>query len=155
RKDLVPVKATKVLVDPEMPDKLYLGVYHLFGKSEIAKHAGKISLYNFTPKDQQMRVELEIPGVTDKFTKSVSVLKGKFEVVPATPPLKADFKPSMQRDERTTQMNVKVTLPGEGDKVVYEESLPVKLFPRDKFPLDRPEYIGAWVTPQTKLVEDF
>lgn len=155
KKNLVPVKANKVLVDPEFPSHAYLGVYHLWGKAQGAGHFGKVSLYNFTAKDQQMKLEVEIPGITDKFTKNVSVLKGKFEVVEITPPLKADFKPAEQRDERQSQINVKVTLPGENDKNVYEESTPVKLMPRDRFPFSHQEFIGAWVTPQSKLVEKF
>lgn len=158
RKALVPVKMNKVGVEAEVPKEIYLGTYHLYGHSSVVGNLFDVTLYNFTGKDQQVKVEMEIPGVTDRFVKTVPILNKKSEHLDATPPLKADFKPAEQRSERPGQVSVKVTLLGDKEKVVYDESLPTRIFPRDQLPLAQraaKAFSVAWVTPQAKAIETF
>ena len=155
RKRLIPVKANRVYVDADVPDDIYLGTYHLYGKTDAVGDLFTVEVTNYTGKDQQMKLEIEIPGVTDRFVKNLNVLDKGQEVVEVTPPLRADFHPSAQQAERNSQVSIKVTLPGENGKVVYEDSLEVKVFPRDQLPMAMdPNFVAAWVTPQAPEVEE-
>lgn len=161
RKQLIPVKTSKVYVEVQAPREIYLGAYHLHGKAAAAGHLAEIGVYNFTGKDEQFKVEVEIPGVTEKSVKNVPVLKGKGESLMVTPALQSTFDVSAQRAVRKVQLNVKVTA---GDKVVHEHSLEADLHPRDTLPFAvnvgdvqkvTNDYIAAWVTPNSKAVEKF
>ncbi len=161
RKQLIPVKTNKVYVEVQAPREVYLGAYHLHGKAVSAGHLVEVGVYNFTGKDQQFKVEIEIPGVTEKSVKTVPVLKGKGELLPITPALSSTFDVSAQRAVRKVQINVKVY---EGEKVVHEHSLESDLHPRDTLPFAlnlgdvqkiTNDFIAAWVTPNSKAVEKF
>ena len=95
--------------------------------------------------------------MSDKVTKSVTVLKGKVAELDLTPPLKADFKPDAQTAERSARINVKVSLPGEADKVVYEDAAATTVYPHDQMPWSTfgEKIAGAWITPQSPAIEDF
>ncbi len=162
RKQIVPVKAHKVLVDVKPVSEIYLGVYHLMGKSKAVSHVAELTVYNFSDTDREFKIEVEIPGVTDRTTKSITVLKGKGEPVKITPPLKSGFDVTAQRAGRKVNVELKVS---DGDKVVYEQSLESDLQPRDSLPLairqgkdtlvPTNEFIGAWITPNATAVDKF
>jgi hypothetical protein len=166
RKDLVPAKQAKVVVDEFHQSEIPLGNYHLYGKAKSAGVPAQIWVYNIGPKDRQFRVEAEIVGVTDKFSTTVTVLKGGVETVPLVPPLRSTFDVKAQRSEMPTQLHVKVTgLDAGKENVAYDESDEVKVLPRDSLllavhvdedairPID--DYMGAWVTPNAKAVDEF
>src|SRR5690606_23575367 len=76
-----------------------------------------------------------------------------------TPPLTASFNPGKLQAERIAQVNVRVTLTGVGDsgtgsRVVFDESIGTKLFPRDQLPLATNKFIPAWITPQAPAIEE-
>ncbi len=166
RKDLVPAKASHVVIDEFHQPETPIGIYHLYGKVKDAGVPVQVWIYNIGPKDRVFRVESEIVGVSDRMTTNVTVLKGGFETVPMVPPLKTAFNASSQRSDLPTQLNVKVIAldPG-GEKVVDDMTYPIKVLPRDSLllalridedavkPID--EYIGAWVTPNARAVDQF
>jgi len=162
KKILVPVKSTKVLVEPTISKEVYLGTYHLLGKAQGGGNLVDLDLSNFTGKDQQFKVEIEMPGVTEKTTKSVSVLKGKDEWLHVTPAIATTFDIAAQRAVRKAAINVKVS--DDTGKAFFEQSYDVELQPRDTLPLvlqlgdvQKPtnDFIAAWVTPNAKAVEKF
>lgn len=166
RKDLVPAKASKVVIDEFHQSELPLGIYHLYGKTKEAGVPAQVWVYNIGTADRQFKVESEIVGVTDVFTSNVTVLKGANEVVPMVPTLKASFQPNAQRSDMPALMHVKVTaLDPKGPTVVFDESDQIKLLPHDSLMLavrvdedaTRPfdDYMGAWVTPNAKAVDAF
>lgn len=147
---LIPVKKTGIYVDPDIPDDIYLGTYHLHGSAKQVGEMFNITIANLTGQDQSLKVEVEIPGVTDRVTRTVNLLKGGHQQVDLTPPLKADFKPATQQAERKAQVQVRVSRDG---TPVFEESIDTRLFPRDQLPLRHLDRIPAWVTPQAPEVE--
>ncbi len=168
RKDLVPARASKVVIDEFHQSEIPLGIYHLYGKVKEAGVPAQVWIYNIGTKDRQFRVESEIVGVTNVFSNTVAVLKGASEIVPMVPTLKAGFNASAQRSDTAAQMHVKVTAldpAPAGEKVVYDVSDQVKILPRDSLMLamkvdedaTRPfdDYMGAWVTPNAKAVDAF
>ena len=42
---------------------------------------------------KKLKIEVEVPGITDKLVKNETLLSGKSEMVLLDPPLRADFKP--------------------------------------------------------------
>jgi len=155
KRSLVPMKLTKLGVSPRVPDAVYLGTYHLFGKAEIGD-LFSVTLSNLAPKDQVYKVEMEIPGVTDKVSKTVTLLKGKSDEIRLTPPFKADFTPASQRAERGAHIAIKITQV-DTDKVVFDQTYATKIFPRDQVPAALYDWdvVGAWITPQAHIVEEF
>jgi hypothetical protein len=166
RKDLVRARSAKVVVDEFHQLEIPLGIYHLYGHVKDAGSPAALFLSNIAAADRQFRVEAEIVGLTSRLAKDVTVLKGKSELVSLSPALKPDFNIAAQRSTTSSQIAYKITAldPG-GEKVVYEDSHPVEILPRDFLLLSlrvdevatRPfdEYIGAWVTPNAKAVEAF
>ncbi len=162
RKALIPVKSNKVFVEGMIPKEIYLGTYHLYGKSPKAGNLAELTIYNFTGKDQQFKLEIEVPGVTDKNTKSIPVLKGKSETIAITPPITTSFDIAALRAPKRAVVNVKVT--DDGGKAVFEQSIDSELEPRDSLPLVwnvgdtqklTNDFIAAWVTPNSKAVDKF
>lgn len=147
---LIPVKKSGIYVDPDIPDDIYLGTYHLHGSAKSVGHMFTLEIANLTGEDQSLKVELEIPGVTDRVTKTVNLLAGGHEQVKVTPPLIAGFKPASQQAERMAHVQVRVSRDG---APVFDESIDTRLFPRDQLPLRNVELIPAWVTPQAPEVE--
>jgi hypothetical protein len=172
RKEIVPAKTTKVVVDEFHQPEIPLGVYHLYGKAQItglksSPVPGQVYIYNIANTDRQFRVEAEIVGVTERLKTNVTVLKAANEIVPLVPPLKSGFNVSAQSGDTQTQFQVKIVeLDGKGgEKPIYDMSHAVKVLPRDSLLLalriDEDatrtvnDYIGAWVTPNAKAVDEF
>ena len=160
------VKSSKLAVEPDYDPQVPLGIYHLLGQIPSVRPLLTLKLYDFDAQDRQVRLEVEVPGVTEKVVKTKLLAKGRRELVPLTPPLKGDFPLARQRADRPAQLAIKVTAldPG-GEKVLYEKSYPITLLPRDTLPLSQhvaadelkptPGFIAAWVTPNAQAIDQF
>ena len=156
----------QLFVDYSVPPNVPLGIYHLMG-SESTGFVAKVALVNLRKRPRQLKVELEINGLTTKIVKSVTLLAGKKRhVMLLVPPLKIGFDISTVRSEKPAQVSIKITeKTQQGETVVMEESSPVKLLPRDYLPTYRkigadatrmtPQNIAAWVTPNAKPIDTF
>lgn len=162
RKKAAEGRATGVIWDTVIQPKIALGVYHLFGYEKTGAPA-EIRFYNLGDKPRLLRVEAQIPGVTEAAVRTVTLLAhAQREVVYLVPQLSTSFAAGSVRSERPAQLHLKIN---DGDKVLYEDTLGISLLPRDSLPLFRevgaditkmtPEYIGAWVTPNSRAVESF
>ena len=167
KKQIIPAKATKTLVEIELSERIPLGGYHLFGKVPAVGSVVDMKLYNLDGVDHQLKVDVSIEGATTTSTQTVSVLKGAIETLHLTPPLRADYNVAALRAEAPAQLLLKVTkVDGAKESTVYEQSHQVTLMPRDTLPLARfydrdhalmrwtPEFLGAWMTPNAKAVEE-
>jgi hypothetical protein len=168
KKDIVPAKATKAIVQVEMSDHIPLGGYHLFGKVPSVGSVVDVKVFNLDTSDRQMKVEASIDGTTSGSTQTVTVLKGAAETVHLNPPLKPDYKVADLRADAPSQLVLRVTrLDGAKESVVYDQSRQVTVMPRDTLPLARffdrdhalmrwtPEFLGAWMTPNAKAMDEF
>jgi hypothetical protein len=168
KKQIVPAKASKAIVEIELSERIPLGGYHLFGKVPAVGSVVDMKLYNLDAADHQLRVDASVEGATSTSTQTVSVLKGAVETLHLSPPLKADYNVAALRADAPAQLVLKVTrTDGPKETVVYEQSHEVTLMPRDTLPLARfydrdhalmrwtPEFLGAWMTPNAKAIEEF
>jgi hypothetical protein len=156
------VKLSKLAVEPLFDKSVPLGVYHLLGQVKGTKPVLTLKLYNFDDKPKNVRIEVEIPGVTEKKVTTKMLMPGKKEEADFTPPLKTDFPIASLRAERPSQLSIKVSV---GADPIYEKSYPIKVLPRDTLPLSQrldadlssptPGFIAAWVTPNAKAVDGF
>jgi hypothetical protein len=154
----------KMLVESTFSPSIPLGGYHLFGKIAKVGSVATLKVSNMDKKPAEVRIEAEISGVTERAGKTVTVLPGKTETVELNPPLKTSFDVGSIRADMTGQLALRVTRTDVSD-VVYDESEPVTMLPRDTLPLLRhmrdgqarwtSEFIGAWVTPNAKSVDEF
>jgi hypothetical protein len=162
RKKAAEGRATGIIWDTVVQPKIALGVYHLFGYEKTGAPA-EIRFYNLGDKPRLLRVEAQIPGVTEAAIRTVTLLAhAQREVVYLVPQLSTSFAAGSVRSERPAQLHLKIA---EGDKILYEDTLAISLLPRDSLPLFReigaditkmtPEYIGAWVTPNSRAVDSF
>ena len=162
RKKAAEGRATGVIWDTVIQPKIALGVYHLYGYEKTGAPV-EIRFYNLGDKPRMLRVEAQIPGVTEAAVRSVTLLAGaQREVVYLVPQLASSFAPASVRSEKPAQLHVKIA---DGDRVLYEDTLGVSLLPRDSLPLFReigaditkmtPEYIGAWITPNSRAIDSF
>jgi hypothetical protein len=159
-KPIVSAERAKLAVDIDASDAIPLGVYHLAGGVNAAPF--ELTFGNADKRDRELRVEVEIAGVTQKTVKTVVVLGKRAEHISLTPPLLATFATADIRAPRKVNLDVKVT---EGDKVLYERSIATSLLPRDYLPTwERTSAdtkritfhnMGAWVTPNDPAVEQF
>jgi hypothetical protein len=156
------VKLGKLAVEPLFDKSVPLGVYHLLGQVKGTKPVVTLTLYNFDEKPKNVRIEVEIPGVTEKRATTKMLMPNKKEVAELTPPLRTDFPIATLRAERPSQLSIKVSV---GADAIYEKSYPIKVLPRDTLPLSQrvdadlssptPGFIAAWVTPNAKAVDAF
>jgi tetratricopeptide (TPR) repeat protein len=156
------VKSGKLAVEPLYDKSVPLGVYHLLGQVKGTRPVLTLKLYNFDEKPRNVRIEVEIPGVTEKKVTTKMLMPGKKEVAELTPPLRTDFPIGALRAERPSQLSIKVSV---GSDAIYEKSYPITVLPRDTLPLSQridadlsaptPGFIAAWVTPNAKAVDAF
>jgi hypothetical protein len=167
RKAMVPAKSFKALVETEHAPIVPLGIFHLMGKADLANPLVTFFVAN-VGEDRQFRVEASIEGVTTVAARTETVLKGRPLTLELMPQLAPDFDVNGLRLARKAQLNLKVTaLSEKGETVVYQQSDPVDVLPRDFLPtatwVDEEKalnenhaiYIGAWVTPGGKAIEAF
>ena len=162
RKKAAEGRAHGIVWDTVIQPKIALGVYHLYGYEKTGAPA-EIRFYNLGNKPRILRVEAQIPGVTEAAIRNVTLLGGaQREVVYLVPQLATSFAAASVRSEQPAQLHLKIN---DGDKVLYEDTLSIALLPRDSLPLFReigtditkmtPEYIGAWITPNARAVDGF
>jgi hypothetical protein len=162
----VAAKISQALVEPEYDAELPLGVYHLFGKMKDAGPLITLSLSNLSPEAKVFKAEVTVDGVTQRQVKTAVLEKGEGKRVTFSPPLSPAFNPAALRAKQSAQIAVKVTASGTaGDRVVYEESLPLDLQPRDFLPMSAYDgkdadhstrkFYAAWVTPNARAVDAF
>lgn len=151
--DVVPV--------PQLP----LGVYHLMGRAETGALV-TFKLREQMNKARKFRIEVEVPGITERSSNTLALAAGAHQVNWANPPLKIDLDVSKIRGPRPSQLHVRIVeLAKSGDQVVIDETVPLEVLPRDYLPLKRkvgadslvPTYgfLGAWVTPNDKAIDGF
>jgi hypothetical protein len=156
------VKTSKLAVEPFFDKSLALGVYHLLGRVQGTRGLVMLKLYNFDTTNKNVRVEVEVPGITEKATKTKLLMKGKREIIELTPPLRSDFAVASLRSEKPSQLNIKVMA---GTETLYEKSYPIDVLPRDTLPLAQkvdadlmvptPGFVAAWITPNSKAIDAF
>ena len=157
-------KAHKILVEVSYGTSIPLGGYHLFGKVPAVGSIVTVAVSNLDAKDHEVKIEAAIAGITEKTTKTITLLKGKTETVNLDPPLRAGYDVNAIRADTGAQIDVHA-IRTDGSDELYEESLPVTLMPRDSLPVARvmqdgearrvTEFVGAWVTPNAKAVDTF
>jgi hypothetical protein len=167
KKQLVPAKTFKALVETEHQPIVPLGIYHLMGKKGGAKGLVRFFIANIGD-DRQFRVEATIEGVTTPVSKTETVLKNQPAAIEVTPNLAPGFDLASVTGSRPAQLNLKVVaLTDKGEQVVFQDSPQIELKPRDFLPtatfVDEEKalsenhalYMAAWVTPSAKAVETF
>jgi tetratricopeptide (TPR) repeat protein len=149
------------LATPQLP----IGVYHLMGR----KDTGSLVTLKFREHGKtarKFRVEVEVPGVTERSANTLTVGAGEYSLKWANPPLKMDFDLAKVRGPRPAQLALKITeLAKDGDKTVVDETLQIEILPRDYLPLRRKVgadsmvptfgYMGAWLMSNDPAVEAF
>jgi tetratricopeptide (TPR) repeat protein len=161
-------RTTELAADYFIQTPIPLGAYHLYGTDPraVGGALARLSLYNLAKATRQIRLEVEIPGISERVSRTVTLLPQGVELVRLAPPLKLGFDLSSVRSARPAQLALKVTrIDPAGDRVLYDETYPLTLLPRDSLPLTRKvsednfrttfEYVGAWVTPNAKPVDEF
>jgi hypothetical protein len=167
RLGLVEAGRTGVVVREQHVDDLYLGIYHLFGHTgprpgEVLA-LSNIRLTNSTPRARELLVDVQIPGVTTKGTRKVTLLGNATETVALSPQLDPSFQPASVRAPLSADL--RVTIRDVKGELLHEESSPLQVHPRDTLPMreirDKVEmgtrpilsYAVAWVTPNAKPIE--
>jgi hypothetical protein len=146
---------------PQLP----IGVYHLMGRKDTGALV-TLKLREHAKKARQFRVEVEVPGVTERSSNTLALRAGEATIKWANPPLKMDFDIAKVRGPRPSQLALKiVAIEPTGERVVIDETLPIEVLPRDYLPLRRKVgadslvptygYMGAWVTSNDKSVDAF
>ena len=151
----------EVVTNPQLP----IGVYHLMGRANTgALVTLKLHEHGKTPR--KFRVEVEVAGVTERSSNTLTLAPNEHSVKWANPPLKMDFDLAKVRGPRPAQLALKITeLAKDGDKVVMDETLPIEVLPRDYLPLKRKVgadsmvptfgYMGAWLTSNDPSIDAF
>lgn len=141
------------------------GVYHLMGKESTGSLL-TLKVREQTGIKRNLRVELEVTGITDKSSNSLELEPKGAAMRYYNPPLRMDFDASKIRSPRPSQLVVKITEDVKGSaKTILDETISLEVLPRDYLPLRRLigadkfvptfEYIGAWITSNDKTVEEF
>lgn len=143
-----------------------LGTYHLFGsKDSPAGSLVKLDILNIDSKTRELRVEVQIPEVTQKSVTRVVIAPKAQKTIYVTPPLLISFDFNALRASRQAELAMKVVEIAAGaERVIRDEATPITLHPRDYLPLGKkleenayevtPGFVAAWVTPNTTAVED-
>lgn len=146
---------------PQLP----IGVYHLMGR----KNTGALVTLKLREQGKtarKFRVEVEVPGITERSANTLSLAANEYMVKWANPPLKMDFDLAKIRSPRPAQLSLKITeLAKGGEKVHIDETIPIEVLPRDYLPLRRKVgadsfvptfgYMGAWLTSNDPAIETF
>lgn len=148
------------------PAKLMpLGTYHLMGKPETGVMAA-LRMVNHDARDRSFRLETEVQGATERSVKTFKAPRGKLVEISMTPPLQLAFDVTKIRAQRPAQLAIKlIETTGGKAQVLLDETAPLEVLPRDYLPTSRNvgndhfawtvDYMGAWITPNIKPVEEF
>ena len=157
------VKLGKLAVEPLFDKSVPLGVYHLLGQVKGTRPVLTLKLYNFDDKPRNVRIEVEIPGVTEKKVTTKLLMPGKKEVAELTPPLRTDFPIGVaaRRAAVAAQTSRCPSAPSRSTRRAIPSpccratrcrcrsaSTPISSSPT-------PGFIAAWVTPNAKAVDAF
>jgi hypothetical protein len=145
--------------------QLAIGVYHLMGKQETGALI-TIKLHEHLNKKRSFRVDVEVPGVTERASNSIELDPKAAAIRYINPPLKMDFEPGKVRGPRPSQLVLKVVEQDpKGDKTIVDETIPIEVLPRDYLPLRRKlgadadvptfGFVGAWLTSNDKAIDEF
>lgn len=158
--------AMEMMIDGDrISRRVPLGIYHLMstvGNQPVVE----LRFQNFADRTRSLKVESEISGVTQRSSRSVTLLKKKGDILRLVPPLKPDFDIGKIRGDLPAQLSVKVTeLSKDGDRVLLDETAEITILPRDSLPLQTligkddarltHENIAAWITPNDKSIDAF
>jgi tetratricopeptide (TPR) repeat protein len=158
-------KGWGMFVEATPTTEVALGIYHLMGRPDTGALV-TLRLFEHEGRDRELRVEAEIPGVTERASNAVRLPANGGLLRAVHPPLKIDFDVAAIRAERPAQLSLRVSETTDaGERVLIDETIPVKVLPRDYLPLRRligadaavptPAYLAAWVTPNDRAVETF
>jgi hypothetical protein len=161
RKDIDRGMYLETVVVPQVPT----GVYHLMGRQQTGALV-TLKLRDHTGQKRALRVEAEIPGVTEKVSNTLDVGAHEYMIRYVNPPLKMEFDASKVRSPRPAELALKIVEVAKGgDKTIMDETIQLEVLPRDYLPLRRKTgadsmiptygYIGAWITSNDKTVEEF
>jgi tetratricopeptide (TPR) repeat protein len=164
-------EAYRWIVEEIFPPFVPLGIYHLYGNdaSAPAGSLATLKVYNHATGSLTFKVEVEIPGVTEKVTRTALVGAGRMHKFLITPQLKVGFEGRKLRAERPAQFTYRITAADPANPaatpVVKEDVAAVRLIPPDHLPLKKAvakdalqytlEYIAAWVTPNAPAIDPF
>lgn len=156
------------VVDVEADDEVPLGAYHLIGKLEPEAPMLRVRMDNLAAVEARFRVEVEIAGVIQPASETVTIKARGARWVDFNPTLRPDFALGALRGPTPSTITVKVTkLDPAGDVLVVQRSVATSLSPRDYLPMGTLEdelgrgfnrdsrYVAAWITPNDKAVEAF
>jgi hypothetical protein len=171
REEIAMARSHRAIVRVVADDEVPLGTYHLVGKldaSDAAQRPLRVSIDNFEEEDTRYRIEVEIAGVTQPTSETVTVKKGGARYVDVSPNLLGDFDLEKVRAPKPSSISVKVTKLGKAaEELVVARSVSTTLLPRDYLPMGSFEdergilfsrdarYVAAWVTPNDKSVDKF
>lgn len=164
---LASAKLDKFIHSNIYQETIPLGIFHLFtsdGKRSLAGSVCSLNLTTLTTAPRSVKVDVQISGVTEAVSRTLLLLPGQSSKLEVTPPLKFDFDPAALRAERPAQLMIQVTDQATNTSLV-NWSFPVKVLPFDSLPFsiktaeneykNRYEFLGAWITPNSKAVEEF
>lgn len=168
RGEIQMARANATIVDLDPDTEVLLGTYHLLGKIRNFQPVLRVSVENLASTDERYRVDVEIQGVTQAVTETVTVGKKGVKRLEINPALRGDFDPSKIRSPEQSSISVKITkLKKGGDELVLQQSVKTTLHPRDYLPMGEFEdatqltlkidrrFVAAWVTPNDKDVDVF
>jgi hypothetical protein len=156
-------RANKLFIDFDAAKELPLGTYHyMTGNKPDAGSLLALRLVNQDKQLHEVKVAVEVVGLTETMTQTLSLPPGEEVQHSFTPPLKIDFDVAKLRAPRDSQLALHVTDAKSG-KSVLDQTIPISVLPRDYLPLrhrfgsdeSRPTFVNAaaWITPNVKEVE--
>jgi hypothetical protein len=158
----VAARTTKLFVDADIATQLPLGTYHYMVANKVADAGELVTLrfVNHGAKSRDLKITVEVPGVTERTTVTVSLPPGKQVTKTVSPPLKLDFDVAKLRAPRQGQISVHLADGAWTDDQSYD----VEILPHDYLPLERS--VGsdshrstlanalAWITPNAPAVDE-
>ncbi|HEY0479266.1 MAG TPA: hypothetical protein VGD37_17225 [Kofleriaceae bacterium] len=162
-------RAARLFIDTDHTSELALGTYHLIAGGKIknldnADALVTLRLINQEPRLRTVTVTVEVPGVTDAATETISLPPGKQVNRRMSPPLKIGFDVARLRAARASQIALHIVDP-KTHASLLDQMLPIQILPRDSLPLHRKtgaddtrptfDYAAAWVTPNAPEIDAF
>lgn len=174
QQEILAARRTGIDVYLAVPNRILLGTYHLLG-NQPEDFAGALLRYivanHRNDRDVQLRIVSEVRGLSQQAISTIYLpraVPGRLpllKTVLQTPSLLVDTRIDAIREIRSTSLYIKVAeITDQGEKLIREDALQVKLFPRDHWKFGNRtssfgplsfnfELIGAWVTPKASFIE--
>jgi hypothetical protein len=164
-------RAAKLFITDDHASELSLGTYHLLGgKAKVSSDSpDALVTLRFVNQDKTQRdvkVTVEIAGVTDAMIETVALPPGKQITKLFTPPLKMSFDVTKLRATRASQIAIHIVDP-KTNASLLDKNLAIDILPRDHLPLRRFfgaggddmrttfDYAAAWITPNAPEIDAF